>query len=474
MMPFRTPMLVGAASVASFGPPAFKYIRLRAPDGPQSGSTVELTEVELRATPGGADQTTVTGAPDNTAATASSVAGTNYASAAYDNSNTNPWASATYPGTDSDPWNRYNAFDKLGFSIVVQEIQVFLRASFLTQGPTRLVLEGGDSTSGPWTTLFDKSGILWNDGISPKIFTVVPHHLAAITGTVTVGGTLTAAYVTNTVSITGATYQWRRNGSPIGGATASTYTVVSADIGQNITCEVTLTNSWGSYSDVSNTLVGDSPTWTKVGEATYTVASGTGSENKSLPGTLAQNDIVIIAIGNDGTIAPGAGGGEIATSGYTNISYGAASAAGWQVAYKIMGVTPDSSVDINQWNGRVSAVAIQVWRGVNTSTPIDGSVVEVASTGANIAIPAYTTTVDNCLRFAVGVLDDDGATSVTAPTGFGDLLWKATSNTPSGSVDATIMLASKFAPVPDYLDPDNFVTNGSDDGYAAHFALRPA
>jgi hypothetical protein len=50
----------------------------------------------------------------------------------------------------------------------------------------------------------------------------------------TVGQTLTLT----TNAAPGAAYQWRRGGTPISGATSATYTTVSADAGQVLTCRV--------------------------------------------------------------------------------------------------------------------------------------------------------------------------------------------------------------------------------------------
>jgi hypothetical protein len=50
----------------------------------------------------------------------------------------------------------------------------------------------------------------------------------------TVGQTLTLT----TNAAPGAAYQWRRGGTPISGATSATYTTVSADAGQMLTCRV--------------------------------------------------------------------------------------------------------------------------------------------------------------------------------------------------------------------------------------------
>jgi len=55
------------------------------------------------------------------------------------------------------------------------------------------------------------------------------------------------------------TYQWKRNGGNIGGATASTYQLQVADEGQSILCTVTATNAGGSDSEDSNTVVPTAP-----------------------------------------------------------------------------------------------------------------------------------------------------------------------------------------------------------------------
>jgi hypothetical protein len=85
----------------------------------------------------------------------------------------------------------------------------------------------------------------------PPVNTVAP----AITGTAQEGQTVTCSTGTwtGTPTITFA-YQWKRNGSNIGSATNSTYVLVTADVAQSITCEVTATNGSGSASATSNTI----------------------------------------------------------------------------------------------------------------------------------------------------------------------------------------------------------------------------
>lgn len=77
----------------------------------------------------------------------------------------------------------------------------------------------------------------------------------AITGTAQEGQVVTCSTGTwtGTSPITYA-YQWKRNGSNIGSATNSTYTLVTADVSQSITCQVTATNAVGSNNATSNTI----------------------------------------------------------------------------------------------------------------------------------------------------------------------------------------------------------------------------
>lgn len=56
------------------------------------------------------------------------------------------------------------------------------------------------------------------------------------------------------------TYQWRRNSVNISGATSASYTIVTADVGQNISVTVTATNSQGNTSTSSVDQIAR-PTW---------------------------------------------------------------------------------------------------------------------------------------------------------------------------------------------------------------------
>lgn len=78
-------------------------------------------------------------------------------------------------------------------------------------------------------------------------------------GSTTVGSVVSTTNGTWTASPAPTfTYQWKRDGVAISGATASTYTLVTADIGPDITCDVTATNTAGNATAASNAVY----TWT--------------------------------------------------------------------------------------------------------------------------------------------------------------------------------------------------------------------
>ncbi len=78
-------------------------------------------------------------------------------------------------------------------------------------------------------------------GSSAPVNSVLP----VISGTTTQGQTLSTTNGTWTGNPS-FTYQWRRNGSPISLATASTYLLVALDVGTSITVTVTATNVGGT------------------------------------------------------------------------------------------------------------------------------------------------------------------------------------------------------------------------------------
>lgn len=75
-----------------------------------------------------------------------------------------------------------------------------------------------------------------------------------ISGALPHGNVLTCTQGAWSNSPTSYAYSWRRNGTPISGATSSTYTTVAADQTMNMTCVVTATNASGNGLMASNIL----------------------------------------------------------------------------------------------------------------------------------------------------------------------------------------------------------------------------
>jgi len=134
--------------------------------------------------------------------------------------------------------------------------------------------------------------------------------LPVISGTVQVGDTLTASTGTWTGSPTSYSYQWNANGTAISGATSSSYTLISSEVGDSITVTVTATNSSGSTKATSNSVGPVTGTGT---QTTFTPThlyylSPTGSDNNT--GTSASEpwatpdhpvdcgDVIIAAAGS--------------------------------------------------------------------------------------------------------------------------------------------------------------------------------
>jgi hypothetical protein len=91
-----------------------------------------------------------------------------------------------------------------------------------------------------------------------SVIDIIPANssVPTISGTAQVGQTLTATNGTWTHNPTSFTYQWKRAGTPVGGATASTYVPVAADVGNTLTVSVVATNSGGSSSAATSAATG--------------------------------------------------------------------------------------------------------------------------------------------------------------------------------------------------------------------------
>lgn len=142
-----------------------------------------------------------------------------------------------------------------------------------------------------------------------------------------------------------------------------------------------------------------------VGGLTSTFAgAASGSQTISINGTLtggsntspSTNDIVIVVYATGSTADRAIG---VTTAGYTEeaelYSNGTSYDTNLSFSWKRMGATVDTSVVVNATgnNADAGAVAIHVWRGVNTVTAMDTAVTTATGTGSGRPNPAAITPV---------------------------------------------------------------------------------
>jgi hypothetical protein len=164
-------------------------------------------------------------------------------------------------------------------------------------------------------TVVSELVIVQNNLSSSKTITLVGNDLkpvlsgsVSIIGTVLVGEVLTV----NTSSLNGVenvSYQWKKNGSDISGATNASYAIVSADVGGTITVTVTCLGYIGDVTSPQtiavpalinaslNSVTGD-------GNTTQTTTLLTLTFNQTVTG-LSPNEIIISTTNVAGTIVKG-------------------------------------------------------------------------------------------------------------------------------------------------------------------------
>ena len=182
----------------------------------------------------------------------------------------------------------------------------------------------------------------------------------------------------------------------------------------------------------------------------------------TLPAGLQQNDLVIVASYRDDSTT------TLAT-GYTAGQAGTSNSVNYRWARKFMPATPDTTI-----TGLDSTAVIHiamVFRGVNTTTPLDVASPTVATDDRDMPnSPSITTVTNNCMIVTIGYLDDDIVTA-TAPTNY---TLARSANYGSSNAGGTAMAAYRLVTTAGAQNPGTFGGGGDDSWVAATIALRPA
>jgi hypothetical protein len=151
----------------------------------------------------------------------------------------------------------------------------------------------------------------------------------AVSGTTIQGSTLSVTNGTWLNSPVSYAYQWKRNGTAISGATSSTYVLVGADVSDNISCDVTATNTGGSNTALSNSVGPISATPT-LSAPVLTKTSSAGTNPPTWDATMADlqdGDTIELYYTEDGTTPTATGspqGTHIANGVEENVNWGSA------------------------------------------------------------------------------------------------------------------------------------------------------
>ena len=202
--------------------------------------------------------------------------------------------------------------------------------------------------------------------------------------------------------------------------------------------------------------------------STSKMTTGSTTEDITLPGSPAKDDICVLALALDSS----SGSGWVNTAGWNNV-YTLSGLPEFEVYWKRMGATPDTVVSVTAGAAsRRMATVIQTWSGVDTTTALD--VTSTTATGASgDPDPASITTVtDNAVVIAIGAWDDDTFTDAAAPSGYGDLIEQETTGA-AANQGATVAMASKLVTSFGAENPGAFSGSGDDEWAAVTMALRP-
>lgn len=293
--------------------------------------------------------------------------------------------------------------------------------SHLTSSPAELTAAianalGADPAVSAGTSSFGAiMDVIIDAGAEPPAGTV-PEFTGStfIYGNAEVGGTLICVAGARTGSPSPTlTYQWRAATVPIDGATNDEFTVTSSEIGDEIDCVVTATNSEGSDTSNSNGLTVPSPAAAPTVSAIGTEQFGIGDITVAWP-THAAGDLGILSVetanqevptpSTGGTweimaSSPQSGGTTGGTNGYRGSNF---------IIEAVDGAMP--SVTITDVGDHALGV-ITVVSGADGIASVYTSAGDTATPGTNpLSMPQVTTDGDDHLLFFTLMPRIDSAT----------------------------------------------------------------
>lgn len=218
---------------------------------------------------------------------------------------------------------------------------------------------------------------------------------------------------------------------------------------------------------------------TAVTPTTQTVTFALTGGSASTP---AAGDLVLISY-NDASNGDAVLSGRISTSGYTLITELYANDtydANMAVFRKFMGGTPDTSVVVVGTSGTATGcvVNIRVFRGVDSTTPLDATTTTATGIDTGFANPPAITPVTSgnvLIAFGMAATSSGSSGVFTAPTDLTDFIQQARGSTTYRAVSGSAYLAGQAANVSFNPAAWTLAPNSTTNSWAAAtLALRPS
>lgn len=214
--------------------------------------------------------------------------------------------------------------------------------------------------------IWERLGNQMPSSVYPSVAVPANTVAPALTGAFVNGGTVSLSNGTWTNVPTGYTRQYTRNGTPIGGATGTSYVCQGADVGTTLAATVVATNAVGSSSAVAAT-------------GSATVVAATAPAN-----TVAPSITGTLTVGSTLTAVPGTWTGNPAPT-YTYV---------WKLAgTPISGATDPTYIPTATGSHTVTVTGTNVAGNANATSA--GVTVNNPAAPANTVAPAITSATPN-------------------------------------------------------------------------------